>query len=261
MDNSIATLDQALGKAAKLHRVLREAGLRDEVLHVLINDAKARRQVVQLLNAFADSSGTVPNYQRARDILGDDFISPQEVDEARGTSYTEAQLASLASTLPSKEVLQWARDNGFAVVAGPPSEMSILDVHELSTDLFYSKNDPWFANKRQKFARSDTVGTTWLVIRKDPVPNSTRKTWSEQQELLSEVEYTLNVAEAVWFFTTYAVVRGVRLVSNVYVRTSSSAGSFGARVHVGGFDEQGLGVSYYWDVVRGDFIGMASARK
>ena len=260
METSIATLGQNLGTAAKLIRLLGEEGLHDEVLHVLINDAKARRQVVQLMNAFAGSSGTSPTLQRAHDILGDDFISPQEIAEARGVSYTEAQLASLASTLPGKEVLQWARDNGFAVVAGPPSEMSLLDIHELNTGLFYSKNDPWFADKRQKFARNDKVGTTWFIVRKDPVPNSTRKTWGEQQELLNDAERVPNVAEVAWFFTTYAAVRGIRLVPNVYVRTSSVL-SDGRRVDVGSFGGRGLSVRDYWGDLRSDYFGVASARK
>ena len=262
MDTSIATLGQNLGTAAKLIRLLGDEGLHDEVLHVLINDKTARAQLVKFANLLTGSSDTTPALQRAHDILGDDFISPQEVAEARGVSYTETQLASLASTLPSKEVLQWARDNGFAVVAGPPRDTNLLDIHKLNTDLFYSKNDPWFANKRQKFARSDTVGTTWLVVRKDPVPNSTSRTWGEQQELLSDVEYTPNVAEAVWFFTTYAAVRGIRLVPNVnvYVRTSSVS-SDGGRVAVGSFDGQGLDVDDYWDGYRIDSLGVASARK
>ncbi|MEX2145313.1 MAG: hypothetical protein WD712_03035 [Candidatus Spechtbacterales bacterium] len=233
---TIAGLARASEFEATLFRLLAEEGLNDEALKTLVNDRSARAQLVQFANTLTGSSGTTSSYQRARDILGDDFISPQEIAEAIGVSYTEAQLASLTSTLPEKEVLQWARDNGFAVVAGPPSEMNLLDIHELNTDLFFEKNDPWFADKRQKFARSDTVGTTWLVIRKDPVPNSTRKTWSEQQDQLSDNERVPNVAEATWFFTAYAKVRGIRLVPHVYVRTSS-VDSGGYHVSVGDFSE------------------------
>ncbi|MEX0869849.1 MAG: hypothetical protein WDZ39_00245, partial [Candidatus Spechtbacterales bacterium] len=178
---------------------------------------------------------------------------------AVGVSYTEAQLASLASTLPEKKVLQWARDNGFAVVAGPPSEMNLLDIHELSRDLFlYQKNDPWFAD--QGFARKDKVGTRWLVMRKGSVPNSTRKTWNEQQDQLSGIERIPNAAEAVWFFTTYAKVRGTRLVPSVYVRTSSVR-SVGNRVGVGLFDGRGLLVGRCWVDGRHDDVGVASARR
>ncbi|OGZ61594.1 MAG: hypothetical protein A3H51_02045 [Candidatus Spechtbacteria bacterium RIFCSPLOWO2_02_FULL_38_8] len=259
MATTIADLGRGHEFTGKLLRVLAEDGLNDEVPSILVNDRKARHLAVQFLNILAGSSGTVPSYQRARDILGDDFISPQEVAEARGVSYTEVQLSQLASTLPSKEVLQWARDNGFAVVAGPPSEMNILGIRDLNPQLFWSKQSGWYAESSEKFARKDTTGTTWLVLRKDPVTNSTRKTWSEQQELLTDVERVPNAAEAAWFFTTYAAVRGTRLVPNGYVRTSS-VDSDGDHVHVG-FDDGGLGVSSSWYGYCGDGIGVASARK
>lgn len=256
----IETLARNASEIGKGLRLLEEGGLADNAWQVLEADPAAREHLIATWNLLADSSGTSPSYQRARDILGDDFISPQEVAETLGVSYTEAQLAELARTLPEKEVLQWARDNGFAVVAGPPSEMNLLDIHELNTDLFYQKNDPWFADERQKFARSNTVGTTWLMIRKDPVPGSTRNTWSEQQAFLSGDERVPNVAEAAWFFTTYAKVRGIRLVPSVYARTSS-VHSDGYRVDVGFFDGQGLYVLGDWGDFRGVGIGVASARK
>jgi len=239
-----------------------DGGLSYEDLQIVIDDPLFRDQLISFWRLKGGGvAGAFHNrYSYARDILGDDFISPQQVAEARGVNYTEAQLASFASTLPSKEVLQWARDNGFAVVAGPPSEMNLLGIHELNTGLFYSKDYPWFRGKSQKFARNDKVGTAWLIVRKGPVPNSTYKMWNEQQALLRDVEYTPNVAEATWFFTTYAAVRGTRLVPNVYVRTSS-ADSDGDRVGVGYFDGRGLFVNDCRDVYRYGSFGVASARK
>jgi len=53
---------------------------------------------------------------------------------------------------------------------------------------------------------------------------------------------------------------GERLFENVYVRTSS-VGSVGVRVLVGGFDSRGLIVVSYWDDGRLDYLGVSSARK
>ncbi len=202
---------------------------------------------------------TIPTFQPAFDILGNDFIRPLEVAEAYDAPYTATQLEELAWTLPEEKVLRWARDNGFAVLPGPPNEMNFLDIHELSTDFFYRKNDPWFTDNRQTFARSDTVGATWLVVHKDPAPNSINKTWDEQQALLNGNERVPNAAEATWFLTTYAKVRGIRLVPNVYVRTSS-VHLVGCRFNVGFFDGWNLLVRHLWDDLRDDFIGVASAR-
>ena len=198
---------------------------------------------------------------RAFKILGDDFISPQEVASARGLTYSDEQLEHLARTLPSQDILKQLRAEGYLLVAGPPSDMSLLDVRDLNPQLFYSKSGGWYAKRSEKFARRDKVGTAWLALRKGPVPDSTRKTWSEQLELVKYTEQIPNVAEAVWGFTTYAEVRGIRLVPNIYVRTSS-VDSGGGRVYVGGFGSTGLYVYYYWSGRRyGNNLGVASVRK
>ena len=106
MDTTIATpLDSVLGKAAKLHRVLREAGLPDEALQVPIDDVKSRELLVSYWNLLASGATPVTSFQRASDILGDDFVSPQDVANARGLTYSDEQLEHLARTLPSEEVL------------------------------------------------------------------------------------------------------------------------------------------------------------
>lgn len=263
MATTVANLVDTLQTTGKFFHVLKEDGLLDDVPHVIINNKVARAQAVQFLNLLVGSSGTTPSYQRARDILRRDFIPPQEVADARGVEYTEAQLAYLQYTLPSKEVLQWARDNCFIVVAGPPSKMNLLDIRELNPQLFRSKSGGWYADKKEKFACRDTVGTTWLVLRGGPVPSSTAHTWYEQQDRLnrlSDIEHVPNVAEATWGFTTYFEVRGNHPLYSTYVRTSSVASSY-SHVFVGCFDDNGLDVDEWSDVSRHNDLGLASARK
>lgn len=43
----------------------------------------------------------------AHSILGDDFISPEEIATASGISYTEEQLSKFSQTLPAQAVLEW----------------------------------------------------------------------------------------------------------------------------------------------------------
>ena len=248
---SIAPLDQALGTAAKLHRLLREAGLTEKALHTPIDDVRVRQLLVDRWNLLA----TAPGYQLARDILGQDFITPQEVVAARGLTYSEKQFTHFVSSLPKKEILQWARNNGFMLVAGPPSEMSLMDIYELNPDLFGRRVNLW-TDECPNFARQDRVEEAWLILHKDPATTHTSRTWDKQ---LGDNERIPNIAETVWGFTTYAEVRDIRLVSNKYVRTSSVHD--GSRVYVGDFDEQGLVVGYHWSCGFLTEVGIASVRK
>jgi hypothetical protein len=128
------------------------------------------------------------------------------------------------------------------LVAGPPKAMSLLDVRNVKNDYFYSKEGGWCSEKAQKFARNDKAESVWIALRKKPVADSLSKNWSEQSELVVEPMTVPNAAEAVWGLTTYKAVRGVYLLPNLYVRTSS-LDSGGDRVLVGLFDSGGLYVS------------------
>src|ERR1700722_9002644 len=96
-----------------------------------------------------------PNYDLARTILGKDFISPEEVAQSRKITYTDEQLATFGETLPAQDVLEWCRDNGTMLSAGPPKAMSLLDVRALHAPYFYSKEGGWYAESKQTFSRDD----------------------------------------------------------------------------------------------------------
>lgn len=229
---------------------------KDGVQRLIERGGEFQTYVVAGINRF---TAKVSDYDLARTILGKDFISPEEVAKSRkGVVYTDDQLAQFGDTMPSQEVLEWCRDNSYMVVAGPNRPMSLLEVRGLKKDHFYSKEGGWYAE--QAFAQNDKVDTRWIMLRKEPVPQSTSKNWSEQQALLSDNEVTPNAAEVVWCVTTYKVVRNTYLLRNIYVRTSS-LDSDGLRVDVGDFDAGGLGVNRYWDDVRGGGLGVSAGRK
>jgi hypothetical protein len=212
----------------------------------------------QRLQSFLRSSQIFEGADRARLILGDDFIFPDEIAEARGLSYVEDQIRQLADTIPSEDILRWLKENNFCLLPGPPQPMSLLDVRSLESKLFYSESGGWYID--QKFAKNDKANCEWLAIRKDPVSNSTHKTWEEQLTLLSKEERVPNAGEMSWFITTYYKVRNVRLFESIYVRTSS-VDSGGDHVNLGDFDDEGLGVNCWYGCSRDDDIGLASARK
>lgn len=214
-----------------------------------------------IVAGIARFTAKAPNYDLARTILGKDFISPEEIAKSRkGVVYTDEQLAHFGDTLPAQDVLEWCRDNGMMLVAGPPKAMSLLDVRDLKPDYYYSKKDGWYAEDHQTFSRNDKTEPVWIALRKEPIAGSLGKNWSEQSDLISDPMSVPNAAEAVWGLTTYKAVSGVYLLPNLYVRTSS-LDSDGFRVNVGFFVAKGLDVDDYWGDDLNGILGLSGGRK
>ncbi len=253
-------LDDLLSAALK--RALREVNPDKEGLQRLFSrGGEFQDYFVAGIHRFC---ALAPDYTLAKKILGGDFVTPEEIMLKCGVSYSPEQIVTLGSQLPSENLLRHLKENGFALVAPPPVELSLLDIRAHRPDLFYLK-EGWYSDKREKFSREDKTGCGWIMIRKTQIPNSTYKKWNEQQLLLAGVESVPNVAEMAWFITTFYQVRGVRLFQGDYVRTSSlSSGNSHTdinRVNVGGFGARGLAVSYYWADHPVSYLGIACARK
>jgi hypothetical protein len=261
MKNRVAQMkpsDFSLGQMYEFAAEFGRQGGNPDLLQFLIENKARMVSVV----ALARGNDLPKGYALSRLILGDDFISPEDVASAYGFSYTKDQLAQFASTLPEEKTIQWLRTNGYMLVAGPTTDLNLLGVRALDRSLFYRKNDgdSWFEDEKHTFSRTDMVrGGQWLMLRKGDVPNSRSKNWKEQASLVTSPEYVPNVAEASYGITVYRKVRGVYLLSDFYVRTSY-VDADGVRVIVGYFDEQGLGVYDYWDGHRDVDLGVSSAR-
>ena len=241
-------------------KALRELGLDREGLQRLFK--RGGEFQVHIIEGIRRFSAKEPDFALARSILGNDFIAPEEIAKARpGIVYAAEDIDEIEKKLPPREELEWLRD-GFMLLPKPPKSKprSLLEVRELKPDYFYSSTGGWYANDKERFAREERTGNGWLKLLKGPVPNSTKKNWNEQQPLISGLEYVPDSAQVAWGVTTYHAVRGVYLLPNVYVRTSS-LDSGGVRVSVGNFDARGLSVDNDWDDVRNDRLGLASARK
>ena len=125
----------------------------------------------------------------ARTILGADFIQPEEVSESRKLTYSSKLLKHFTETFPSEEILQWLCKNGFILIAGPFIPMSLLEVREINTQLFFAKSGGWYEEQKENFSRNDKVMAEWLMLRKGVIRNSVGgKTWKEQQKFLAEME-------------------------------------------------------------------------
>src|SRR5262249_43250851 len=115
----------------------------------------------------------------------------------------------------------------------------------------------WY--NKESFAK-ERGGVGWYLIRKTPVPNSTSKTWAEQQALLTKDEVMPTARVMVYTVIGHYLATGERLLEITYVRCSDVV-SVGRRVFVGYFNADGLVVSDYWDDNRHGNIGVSSARK
>lgn len=191
-------------------------------------------------------------------ILGEDFISPNEVIKAWGLSYADADLKHFADTMPSIESLRWCKVNNYAVVAGPPTPMGLLEVRSLKPDHFYSETGGWY--EKYTFSSYDKAKSDWLAIRKRPVSNSMDKRWNYQLRLLTKDEQIPNAGEISWFITTFCEVRSVRMFEHIYVRTSSVALDNGC-VIVGFFVLGGLRIIDGKNSLHFADLGLASSRK
>ena len=230
---------------------------KDDLQRLANRGGEFKEELAALIGRY---TAKLPDFGLAREILGQDFISPSEIAAARGLTYSEEQIAELERTLPNKETLEWLRRNDYMLVAGSPREMSLLDVRKLERSYFYSKEGGWYGNETEAFARNEKVTCRWYMLRKGIVPNSTSKTWGEQQALLSDLETAPTAVELVWGMTCYKAVRGVYLLGSLYARTSSIDSS-GYHVFVGLFDGDGLDVYDWVGGSRGDDVGVSSSRK
>ena len=186
-----------LDTVAKFHRLLAKEGVGPDHINTPNNSVVKRRNLADYLKKGCpkvnDNGEVVTNqlpegHELAHLILGDDYITAEEVATAYGVSYTDDQMEHFADTLPDMQTILWLRANGYMLVAGMPTELNLLQVRELDNKVFYSKTEGWYAESEQKFAREDKVACgEWLEIRKEEVPNSLRKRWDEQQDLITEV--------------------------------------------------------------------------
>jgi hypothetical protein len=205
-------------------------------------------------------------YDLARHVLKEDFISPMEIEACRGLVYPDADLRRLRTRLPDHQGLEWCRDNGMVLMAGPPTPMTMLDVRSVHADFFYAKgpeqdDDGWYDEANEEFARTDKVEALyWIAFRKELVEDSLNKTWPDQAALIADPMMLPNAAEVTWVLTTFKAVRDIYLLDEFYVRTSSTS-SLSGRVCIGDFGTDGLNVYNYWGDDCCPRLGVAASRK
>lgn len=212
---------------------------------------------------------TKPNlsYGLARELLKDDFITPEEVAGIRNVQYYPWELQNLHRELPPERILKWCLENCYVVLPGPSGYPSSLNE---VVDLYpnYFPNIMWWYYD-ERFSFKKELASAWICIRKGYYPQSLMKTWAEQQNLLTDEERVPSAGEVAWAYTTYKELRKKELFeANVYLRTSTAAR--GRRVFAFTKEQDLNGIytgDYHFDVGCGDEndrdeeLGVSSVRK
>ncbi len=236
---------------------LEKAGLTGQLAQKII-DSKGNelaKKVVRLIETGDYELST--SQELACEIMGKNFFGIGEALKHFGVNPTKQQLVYLDEVPFSEEVLKSCKDTHVLVAVFPLSILDIRGIAKKQSDrtLFYSQD--WY--DKQAFAK-DKGEVGWQLVRKEPIANSTSKTWNDQQALLSKDEETPTARIVVYTMVGHLLATGERLFEKIYVRCVD-LDSDGRRVGVGYFDAKGLYVSYWYDDSRDDYIGVSAARK
>ncbi len=199
-----------------------------------------------------------PQWLKARNIMGENFFGVEDVIKHFGVNPTKQQLAVLAEIPWSEEVLISCKDTHVLVAVFP---LSILDIRgharkQSDQTIFYSQD--WY--NKQPFAK-DKGEIGWQLVGKVPVAKSIRKTWNEQQALLSKDEETPKAQVVVYTMVSHFLNTGERLFEKFYVRCADLDSEEGSHVYVGHFDTCGLSFDPWFDNLPYVHIGLSVSMK
>ena len=202
-------------------------------------------------------------YKTARKILGDDLITPNDIEALTSIRYTKEQKAYALEALPIdlKKLKDIKRDN-MILVFGPDVDRSLLSIRSIDNfyQLFWKHGSGWYNKDKETFARENKIrGAKWHVIGKTPLKGSKSKNWNEQKLMTRHGDYIPNAAEVTYAVVIYKKVRNANLFQGDYVRTSSVS-SRGDHVRINTF--AGLvSIDEESNYRRGEKIGVSSARQ
>lgn len=199
------------------------------------------------------------NPQRARQIMGDNFLGIGAARRHFAVDYRPEQRDQLRTIPFSEEVLAHRRKTHL-LVAGYP-----LSIHHLRAELpklLHDAERPWYAG--QPFA-DEQVSLRWYLIRCGIVPGSADKTWQEQREMLAREEVP-RACESVYATLLYFLASGIRLWDRgEFARCRDTIQRYGnlanAGVMVGTFEKDGLRLGGLWWNYRLHYVGVASMQK
>lgn len=204
-----------------------------------------------------DGCESSASHALARDIMGKNFFGAAEAALHFGVCPTKEQLDVLATIPFSENMLRSCRSTHVLVAVFPLSIFAMYGIAQKNSDqiLFYArgKSDEW------EFAK-DAGECDWQLVRKEPVLNSTQRSWEEQKLLLMADEEVPTARVVVYTMVGHFLATGEHLFASMYVRCADSGPEY-TRSLAGYFHDRGLNVRLEYQGDRGYNIGLASAKK
>ncbi len=186
--------------------------------------------------------------------LGQNVYGLVEAEIYLGATFTPKDIQILQTVPFRRSVLRYSSKTHVLVVCGA---LSLMDIWNAQNRLFYPRSTPWF--KDEPFA-TIKAEPGWYLIRRNPVPSSTLKTWDEQLSLLRRNEQVPSASVLAQAMLMHFIETGQHLFDIPFLRTSD-VGYEGFHVNIGYFGTQGISANYRPDDYRDRFVGLASSRK
>ena len=191
--------------------------------------------------------------KRAREIMGRNILGVEEAIEYFGVDPSKEQLAALSGIQFSEEDML-KRKYGHILVAD--TMLSMLDIgnkirKKIGDDVWHN----W--NNEEGFARVCSGEAKWYLVNKEPVINSTLKTWAEQLKLLGKDEGVPTARLMICTIIGHYLATGEMLFKDDYV-LCSDVSSMGCHIGVGYFDGHHLRIGHFRDSDYGPSVGLAS---
>ncbi len=186
MTNRIAPLSvvsNTLDTVSKWLRVFENAGVTYKDLMAPINDRTLRRRLIMFIEAGYPELPLRSEYLEARELLGIDFISPEELRAGVPLKnfYSADQKEKLRASIPDREELEYLRANCFLLI-------------------------PRASNSK----RIESHGA-WIKVQKKPQQDSLNKSLRQQRKLIGPNEYLAGEEETYVAYRHYRELRGIEL--------------------------------------------------
>ncbi|HET9409266.1 MAG TPA: hypothetical protein VFO39_18640 [Candidatus Sulfotelmatobacter sp.] len=215
-------------------------------MNTLILDAQVTAK--RVCPGQADSVATQLS---ARKIMGKHFFGVEEAIKYFDVDPTNLQLSLFAAIPFGEQLLTSCRDSHILVAYFP---ISVAEFRDRKYARFPSLNE---RNSKGAFI-NEPCYPDWFLLRKAPVPNSTGKTWYEQQACLGKYEVVPPFPLIVYTHIAHHLATGERIFNNLAVRSSDTAnGKHIFMVH--GEERWAEIAAHYDDTTRHPQIGLASA--
>lgn len=205
----------------------------------------------------------------ARKIMGQNFLSIQEVFKGFNICLTKRELKEVEEIPFSEELLRRHKDTHLLFLGVPnDGRMNYLTINHLR-EMFPAGQQPCFWlcsgswHDKEDFSVIKTPGLRWYFIRKSIIKKSRSKTYDEQEKLLEIDEYREKAVVYVYMIFLMFKARGERLFEDdcVWCRDLSPYPFHNTHVRVGRFEQRGLEISWKWGSQYDEHLGLAPAKK